>query len=152
MKTLTKIISDFSEFERVYLEGVDKIPLPFIFYINNKKYELIRLNTDSADLFDFEANKQIKLNKNMFNKEYKWEIKGIDYFKNYLYYDETIIFNLNNYKIIKIISDSIIADGDDIATITYNKRRIHTKPYLFNEWVLKYIYNKAKTNNGLVLI
>jgi hypothetical protein len=156
VKKLTKVVDSFHDFKSCYYRGVEGIPPPFDFFVDGKKYRLKKLFDDEitkARIYDYQNDKIIDLPSSFYGKKFIWEINGIDYFKEYLYRTNILVLNLNNVRVLKWVNKSLVGDDEHISmSIEYNSNIFDTMPYNFREWVLMYIYSKAKSNNGFVII
>jgi hypothetical protein len=95
-KILKKTINSEIALRTTYMERINKIPLPFEFYIDNKKYDQVYLGRESIDIVH--NGKSFDIEK-ILGKEFVWKIDSIDYFKEYFVLDPLII-NLNQIKAI----------------------------------------------------
>ena len=79
-KILKKTINSEIALRTTYMERINKIPLPFEFYIDNKKYDQVYLGRESIDIVH--NGKSFDIEK-ILGKEFVWKIDSIDYFKEY---------------------------------------------------------------------
>ena len=166
-KILRKRINSVDDFLMLYKIGHNGFPLPFVFKINDKTYNIIyiygkdEVETENEQIEIVDENGEYVSFEELIGEEFEWEFKNVsDYFKNYFVTEGSVYINLNNIAALSIEKNEsnirtydIYVNGNKVGSVNINED-IFGKINLwnFNNWLTKYIINIAKKSNGIVIL
>jgi hypothetical protein len=162
-KTFIKVVNDVKDLIRLYEFGYKKLPLPFEFIVDGKKYKIAHIANDNVIIRD-ENKTEINFDE-LRGKEFIWNLNNItDYFKEYYIVDGSVFIDFSNVSTIAIIKHHFEEDDEIVYKMFVNEKFVCNiridedyfgqgiELFYFDKWMLRYIINKSKENDNKVIL